>query len=152
MQLTPEKRWMIAMTCFNHILQYRFQKSPEFHTAKLQRLSTGRCINVNRQSKNNCPLTVTNEWFTAWDELQIKTLEFKHAIPVTETPQPCCIIKLQKYLPVRCLNSRYYKNFKTGLTSTQNQVCQFQWIKLTELFNSVAPSSGLIPPWLAFIL
>jgi len=47
---------MIAMMCFNPILQRRFQKSPEFHTAKLQRLSTGRCINVTRQSKNNALL------------------------------------------------------------------------------------------------
>lgn len=50
-QLTLGKRWVIAMTCFNPILQRRLPKS-----AKLQRLSTGRCIDVTRQSKNNALL------------------------------------------------------------------------------------------------
>jgi len=60
-QLTLGKRWVIAMTCFNPILQGRFPKSPEFHTAKLQRLSTGQCIDVTRQSKNNALLP----WLTS---------------------------------------------------------------------------------------
>jgi hypothetical protein len=46
------------MTCFNPILQRRFPKSPEFHTAQLQRLSKGRSINVlvTRQSKSHAVL------------------------------------------------------------------------------------------------
>jgi len=161
-QLTLGKRWVITMTCFNSILQRRFPKSPEFHTAKLQRLSTGRCIDVTRQSKNNALLPWLtsgsrrktsyklkhSNWNMLFQLLKLHNLFFFRLF----TPQTCCIIKLQGYLPIRCLNSRYYKTFNTGLTSIQNQESQFHWIKLTELFNSVASSFGPIPPWLLFIL
>jgi hypothetical protein len=51
------------MTGFNPILQRRFPKSPEFHTAQLQRLSKCRSINVlvTRQSKSHVLLL----WLTS---------------------------------------------------------------------------------------